>query len=286
MANRDALVSTEWLAEHLNSPDVRVVDGSWYLPTEDRDPHAEYREQHISGSVFFDIDDIADETSSLPHMLPSPEKFSSRVRKLGLGDGVRIVVYDGGNMMAAARVWWTFRVFGHEDVAVLDGGMAKWLAEGRPITDEPTTPKERHFTTRLNTFLVRDSEQVRTNIDSGREQLVDARGAGRFTGEQPEIRPGVRSGHIPGSRNLPYDHLLNPADQTVVDTDGIAAAFAQIGIDPAKPVMTTCGSGISASFLALALHLVGSKRVAVYDGSWTEWGGHEETPVETGPISN
>lgn len=283
MANSDALVSTAWLAEHLNSPDVRVVDGSWYLPTEGRDPHGEYDEQHIPGAVFFDIDDIADETSSLPHMLPSPEKFSSKVRKLGLGDGVRIVVYDGGNMMGAARVWWTFRAFGHEDIAVLDGGLAKWLAEGHPVTDEVTTPKERHFTARQNTFLVRNLDQVRANIETGREQLVDARGAGRFTGDEPEIRPGLRGGHIPGSRNLPYVNLLNPDGRTVVDADKIAAAFVEAGIDPAKPVITTCGSGISASFLALALHLIGSKRVAVYDGSWTEWGGRDEMPVETGP---
>ena len=283
MANSDALVSTEWLAQHLTSPDVRVVDGSWYLPTEERDPRAEYEEQHIAGAVFFDIDDIADETSDLPHMLPSPEKFSSRVRKLGLGDGVRIVVYDGGNMMAAARVWWMFRVFGHNDVAVLDGGLAKWLAEGRPVTDEVTTPKERHFTARLNTFLVRDLNQVRANLDSQREQVIDARGAGRFTGEEPEIRPGIRGGHIPGSSNLPYGNLLNPADGTVVDADAIAAAFAGVGVDPKKSIVTTCGSGISATFLALALHLIGSKKVAVYDGSWTEWGGHDDTPVATGP---
>ncbi len=283
MANRDALVSTEWLAEHLNSPDVRVVDGSWYLPTEERDPKTEYSEQHIPGAVFFDIDDISDEGSPLPHMLPSPEKFSSKVRKLGLGDGVRIVVYDGGNMMAAARVWWMFRVFGHNDIAVLDGGLAKWLAEDRAVTDEPTTPKERHFTARQNTFLVRDLDQVRTNIDRGREQLVDARGAGRFTGDEPEIRPGIRGGHIPGSQNLPYGDLLDPVAGTLVDDQKIAAAFEAIGVDPAKPVITTCGSGISACFLALALHLTGSKRVAVYDGSWTEWGGHPDTPVETGP---
>ena len=283
MANSDALVGTAWLADHLDSPDVRVVDGSWYLPTEGRDPRADFDARHIPGAVFFDIDEIADEISALPHMLPSPEKFSSRVRKLGLGDGVRIVVYDGGNMMAAARVWWTFRVFGHNDIVVLDGGLAKWLAEGRPVTDEPTTPKERHFTARQNSFLVRDLEQVLANIASRREQLVDARGAGRFAGDEPEIRPGLRSGHIPGSTNLPYASLLDAEDHTLVDAGRIAAAFEAIGVDPAKPVIATCGSGISASFLALALHLIGSKRVAVYDGSWTEWGGRDDTPVDTGP---
>lgn len=283
MANSHALVSTDWLAQHLNAPDVRVVDGSWYLPADERDPHGEYLARHIAGAVFFDIDDIADDKNPLPHMLPSPEKFSSRVRKLGLGDGVRIVVYDGGNMMAAARVWWMFRVFGHEDVAVLDGGLAKWIDEGRPVTDEVTIPKERHFTARLNTFLVRDIDQVRSNLDTAREQVIDARGPGRFTADEPEVRPGVRGGHIPGSSNLPYVNLLDPKDNTVVSPDAIAAAFAGIGVDPAKPIVTTCGSGISASFLALALHLIGSKRVAVYDGSWTEWGSHTDTPTATGP---
>lgn len=282
MSRDKSLVSTQWLAEHLDAPDVRVVYGSWYLPGEDRNPRAEYAEQHIPGSVFFDIDEISDQNSDLPHMLPSPEKFSSRARKLGLGDGVRIVVYDGGNMMAAARVWWMFRTFGHEDIAVLDGGLSKWLAEGRAVDDEAVIPRERHLTARKNTFLVRDREQMLANIDSKREQVVDARGAGRFTGEEPEIREGIRSGHIPGSANLPYSSLLND-DKTVRDDDALRAAFAGIGVDPAKPIATTCGSGISACFLALSLDLIGARKVAVYDGSWTEWGGREDTPVATGP---
>ncbi|MDA0219383.1 MAG: 3-mercaptopyruvate sulfurtransferase [Proteobacteria bacterium] len=282
MTQRKGLVTTEWLAEHLDAPDVRIVDGSWYLPADGRDPRAEYAERHIPGAVFFDIDDISDEKSHLPHMLPSAEKFSSRVRKLGLGDGVRIVVYDGGNMMAAARVWWMFRVFGHEDVAVLDGGLPKWMSEGRPVDDAPVIPRERHFTARMNTFLVRDIEQMRSNVESAREQVVDARGPGRFAGSEPEIRPGLRSGHIPGSVNLPYSSLLRP-DATVRSDEDIRAALASIGVDPARPVATTCGSGISASFLALALNLIGARNVAVYDGSWTEWGGREDTPVATGP---
>jgi thiosulfate/3-mercaptopyruvate sulfurtransferase len=282
MSRDKRLVSTQWLAEHLDAPDVRVVDGSWYLPGEDRNPQAEYAQQHIPGSVFFDIDEISDQNSDLPHMLPSPEKFSSRARKLGLGDGVRIVVYDGGNMMAAARVWWMFRTFGHEDIAVLDGGLSKWLAEGRAVDDEAVIPRERHLTARKNTFLVRDREQMLANIDSKREQVVDARGAGRFTGEEPEIRDGIRSGHIPGSANLPYSSLLND-DKTIRDDDALRAAFAGIGVDPAKSIATTCGSGISACFLALSLDLIGARKVAVYDGSWTEWGGREDTPVATGP---
>jgi len=282
MAQSKALVSTAWLAEHIEAPDVRVVDGSWYLPTDGRDPRAEYVARHIPGAVFFDIEDISDDKSALPHMLPSPEKFSSRVRKLGLGDGVRIVVYDGGNMMAAARVWWMFRVFGHEDIAVLDGGLSKWLAEGRPVDDEPVIPRERHFSARMNSLLVRDLGQMRANLESRREQVVDARGAGRFAATEPEIRPGVKGGHIPGSVNLPYSSLLNP-DATVKDPDAIRSAFAAVGIDPARPVATTCGSGISASFLALTLDLIGARRVAVYDGSWTEWGSRDDTPIATGP---
>lgn len=275
------LVDTDTLSRLLDAPDVRVVDASWYLPVENRDSLSDYHERHIPGAVFFDIDDISDESTDLPHMLPRPEKFSSRVRSLGLGDGVRIVVYDGGNMMAAARVWWMFRVFGHDDIQVLDGGLAKWMAEGRPVDDEPVIPRERHFTSRHNTFLVRDIDQIKANLASRRAQVVDARGHGRFTGEEAEFRPGLRSGHIPGSRNLPYTSLLHE-DGTIVDNEAIAAAFRDAGVDPARPVVTTCGSGISACFLALALDLAGFPDAAVYDGSWTEWGGAADTPVATG----
>ena len=282
MTRGGSLVSTQWLADRMAAPDIRVVDGSWYLPTEGRDPKAEYAQRHIHDAVFFDIDAISDDTTDLPHMLPSPETFSSRASALGLGDGVRVVAYDGGNMMAAARVWWMFRAFGHEDVAVLDGGLAKWLAEGRPVDDEPVIPRERRLTARMNSLLVRDRRQMLANVGVGREQTVDARSAGRFAGEEPEIRPGVRGGHIPGSRNLPYSSLLND-DATVRSDDAIRAAFADVGVDPARPVAATCGSGISACFLALALDLIGAREVAVYDGSWTEWGGRDDTPVETGP---
>ena len=279
---RPGLVSTRWLAEHLQAPDLHVVDGSWYLPGEGRDARAEYAARHIPGAVFFDIDDVCDEASPLPHMLPSPEKFSSRVRRLGLGDGVRIVAYDGGTMMAAARVWWMFRVFGHEDVAVLDGGLAKWTAEGRQTSDRPPAPRERHFTARTNTLLVRDLARMRANLASGGEQTVDARSPGRFAGSEPEWRPGLRGGHIPGSVNLPYGTLLED-DATLKDDRAIRAAFRAVGVDPARPVAATCGSGISACFLALALHAVGARKVAVYDGSWAEWGGRDDTPVATGP---
>ena len=281
----DALVSTEWLAEHLAAPDVHVVDASYYLPGEGLDPRAEFELHHIPGAVFFDIDDIADERSPLPHMLPPPEKFSSRVRKLGLGDGVRIVVYDQRGIWSAPRVWWTFRAFGHEDIAVLDGGLPKWLAEGRPAGDGPARPVERHFTARMNSFMVRDKEQMLANLESRREQVLDARGRGRFEGSEPEPREGLRPGHIPGSLNLPYADLLEPESQTLRPPKDIGERLTAAGVDLSRPVATTCGSGITAAILALGLHVIGHKDVALYDGSWTDWGQADDTPVETGPAA-
>lgn len=282
--NSDALVSTDWLAEHLAAPDIRVVDGSYYLPHEGLDPRAEYEAHHIPGAVFFDVDEIADTSVDLPHMLPPPEKFSARVRKLGLGDGVRIVAYDQRGLFSAARVWWTFRLFGHRDVAVLDGGLVKWMAEGRPVEDGPAQAEERHFTARTNSLMVRDRDQVLANIDSGREQLLDARSRGRFEGTDPEPRPGLRGGHIPGSRNLPFTALLDRETQTLLPADQLAERFTAEGIDMKRPVITTCGSGLTAAVLALGLHIAGHKDVALYDGSWTEWGDPDGgLPVATGP---
>jgi thiosulfate/3-mercaptopyruvate sulfurtransferase len=279
-SNPDSLVSTEWLAQRLDAPDLRVVDGTWYLPSQGKNGRTEYEAQHIPGAVFFDIDEIADTDSDLPHMLPSPEKFSARVRKLGLGDGNRIVVYDQQGMMSAARVWWTFRVFGHRDVAVLDGGLPKWLREGRPVEDRPPQPRERHFTARLNNLMVRDRAQLEHNLAEPREQVVDARAAGRFSGREPEPRPGLRSGHIPGSFNVPYGTLLDPAAQTFLPGEAIAGRFRDAGVDLAKPIVTSCGSGVTAAVLAFALHLIGRDDVALYDGSWAEWGRPGNTPVE------
>jgi thiosulfate/3-mercaptopyruvate sulfurtransferase len=280
-ARPEALVSTAWLAERLEAPDVRIVDGSWYLPAMKRDPKAEFLAGHIPGAVYFDIDEIADTDSPLPHMLPSPEKFASRAKKLGLGDGNRIVVYDGLGLFSAARVWWMFRVFGHEDVAVLDGGFRTWKAENRPVESGPPAPRERHFTARVNSLLVRELDEVKRNIETRREQVIDARSPGRFHAREPEPRQGLRGGHIPGSKNVPFGEMTDSATGTLLPAAALASKFRAAGVDPAKPIVASCGSGVSACALALGLHLIGAPQVAVFDGSWTEWGGRSDTPVET-----
>ncbi len=280
-ANPQALVSTQWLADHLDAPDVRVVDGSWHMPQLSRDPRAEFAERHIPGAVYFDIDDIADADSSLPHMIPSAEKFASRVRRLGLGDGVRIVVYDATGVGSAARVWWMFRLFGHGDVSVLDGGLPKWVAEGRATDSGEPAIQERHFTARMNSLLVRDRDQVAANIDNGREQILDARSRGRFNGSEPEPRKGLRGGHMPGAFNQPFLELYDPDSKTMKSAGELTALYRESGIDLKKPIVTSCGSGVTACNLALGLYLLGKEDVAVYDGSWTEWGGREDTPIET-----
>jgi thiosulfate/3-mercaptopyruvate sulfurtransferase len=277
----DTVVTTEWLAAHLGEPDLRIVDGSWHMPQARRDPAAEFVAAHLPGAVFFDVDRIADTSSELPHMLPRPDDFARAVGALGIGDGDRVIVYDSRGVVSAARVWWTFRVFGHDAVGVLDGGLPKWRAEGRTLESGAVRPAPRAFTARFRPDLVRDVAQMKTNVATPREQVLDARSRGRFAGTEPEPRPGLRGGHIPGSLNLPYDELYAP-DGTLKAPPELRAAFAATGIDLGKPLVTTCGSGITASVLALALHQVGRPDVAVYDGSWTEWASRDDTPTTRG----
>ena len=276
------LAETDWLAAHLDAPDVIVIDASWYLPGVPRDPREEYLEARIPGALFFDIDEISDKSSPLPHMLPSPEQFSSQMRKMGIGDGMRVIVYDADGMFSAARVWWTFRAMGKDDVAILNGGLAKWKREGLPLEDGPPMERAmRHFTSRRMGELIRDRDDMLASSKNGLEQILDARAADRFRGEAPEPRPGLRSGHIPGSLNLPYADLLN-SDGTLKSAEDLRQVFEQAGVDLKKPVATTCGSGVTASILALALAILGHRQTSVYDGSWSEWGADVALPIETG----
>ncbi|RDC74024.1 3-mercaptopyruvate sulfurtransferase [Rhodovulum sp. 12E13] len=275
------LVSTDWLAAHLSDPDLRVLDASLYLPGTDRDARAEYEAAHIPGARFFDIDEVSDSRSELPHMAPPPEKFMSRCRAMGVGDGHQVVVYDGAGLFSAARVWWLFRLMGKPDIAVLDGGFPKWQAEGRPVEDLPPLARDRHMTAQRQAHLVKDVTQVAQAAKLRDWQIVDARSPGRFAGEEPEPRAGLRSGHIPGSTNLHYRQLLNE-DGTMKDAAGLRAAFNAAGVDLGKPVITTCGSGVTAAIVNLALARLGHEGNALYDGSWAEWGRFPDLAVATG----
>ena len=275
------LVSTDWLTAHLGDPDLRILDGSWYMPDSGRDPRAEYGAGHIPGARFFDIDEISDQRSALPHMAPPPEKFISRMRAMGVGDGHQVVVYDGAGLFSAARVWWLFKLMGKSDVAVLDGGLPKWKAEGRTLEDLPPVVRDRHITVQRQSHLVRDVAQVAAAAKLGDWQIVDARAAARFRGDAPEPRPGLRAGHIPGALNLPFSELLN-ADGTMKTLPALKAAFEAAGVDLARPVITSCGSGVTATVLSLALERLGHSRHALYDGSWSEWGMYPDLAVEKG----
>ena len=281
-ARPDALVSTDWLAAHLNDPNIRVVDASFKLPGITPTAREDYDRGHIPGAVYFDIDDIAQPGTSLPHMIPPSELFARKMEALGIGDDDRVVVYDGVGLSSAGRAWWMLRLFGHNDVALLDGGLPKWKAEGRSLDNAAPIPPSRRFTARFEPALVRDKRALIENLSARREQVVDARAAGRFDGTAEESWPGRRRGHIPGSRNLPYERVTDPGTRQLRSAEELSELFRGAGVELDSPIVTSCGSGVTACALAFALHLLGHPGAAVYDGSWSEWGLPGDTPVETG----
>ncbi|QGM46482.1 3-mercaptopyruvate sulfurtransferase [Methylocystis heyeri] len=272
-------VSTDWLEAHLSDPDLMAFDASWHMPAAGRDPRAEYLDGHIPGAVFFDIDGIADKSTDLPHMLPDPVAFSAAMRKLGFGDGMRAVIYDSAGLFSAPRLWWTLRVFGVEDIAILAGGLPRWKAEGRPLEQrEPSRPAA-HFTARLNHGLVADAAEVKKALETKSAQVVDMRSSERFRGVAPEPRPGLRSGHMPGAFNLPFSRLVE--QDRLKQAAELEAEFNAAGIDPRLPVIASCGSGLTACILSFALAAAGHGPSSVYDGSWSEWGARADLPVAT-----
>ncbi|HYE27918.1 MAG TPA: 3-mercaptopyruvate sulfurtransferase [Allosphingosinicella sp.] len=278
----DSLVSTEWLERELSAPDLKVIDATLFLPGEPRDARAEYEAEHIPGAVFLDLEEVSDSASPVPHMMPSEAKFASRMASLGLRDGERFVIYDNSPLHSAARAWWMLRSFGAHYVALLDGGLQKWKAEGRPLEGGRPPVRHGHFSPSLDPSAVADKGFVAGRVGAGSHEIVDARGVGRFTGAEPEPRPGMASGHIPGSKNLPQGKLFN-ADNSWKRGDELQAAFDAAGVDLAKPMIATCGSGITACVLLFGAHLLGKEDMKLYDGSWSEWGTDPATPKATGP---
>lgn len=278
---QDPIVSTSWLKEHLNAPDVVIIDASWYLPAMQRDAKKEYRQEHIPGALFMDIDEVSDQNSEFPHMLPEPHVFSSQMRRMGIGDGQTIVVYDGAGLFSAARVWWMFRAFGVESVFVLDGGLPAWKAEGNPVTDEIPARLPRHFTAILNHDMVRNLDEVQEALQTSSHLVLDARPSARFKGQAPEPREDVRGGHMPGALNLPHTLLLN--EGKLRSKEELHDIFQQTGVDASTPVITSCGSGVTAAVLTLALEHAGFTKTALYDGAWTEWGSSDKTEVVSEP---
>ncbi|PPR11416.1 MAG: 3-mercaptopyruvate sulfurtransferase [Alphaproteobacteria bacterium MarineAlpha11_Bin1] len=273
------LVETDWLAANLSSGEIRIIDATWYLPTVDRNGIENYNDGHIPGAVFWDIDAISDPNTQLPHMMPDEAIFEGHMRELGIGSEHHIIVYDNVKMMTAPRVWWTLRAFGHDKVSILNGGQKKWVAENRSLTKTSSCTHATNFIARLDTLMIRSIDEVRENLINNQEQLLDARTSRRFNGIDPEPRPGCRSGHIPKSLNLPFNQLIDEESGLFKSAEDLKSIFDAAGIDEASTIVTTCGSGITACVLALGLYLTGRYDVAVYDGSWTEWGGHEDTPV-------
>jgi thiosulfate/3-mercaptopyruvate sulfurtransferase len=284
-ARPDALVGTDWLAAHLGDPNIRVVDASFKLPGITPSAREDYDRGHIPGAVFFDVDDIAEPGTALPHMIPAPELFTRKMAALGIGDDDRVIVYDSVGLSSAGRAWWMLRLFGHENVAILDGGQPKLQADRRPVDAAVPSAPTRKFTARFDASLVRDKRALLDNLATRQEQVVDARASGRFGGTAEETRPGLRRGHIPGSRNLPYDEVTDPRTRQLRSSEDLTRLFRGAGVELDRPVITSCGSGVTACALAFALHLIGHPGPAVYDGSWSEWGLPGDTLVETGPAA-